>query len=147
VRVLLLPLLMGFAMPALALDCSVDAVASPQVDGPVATAPGLDGQASQSRPALGSDGADLSLDAVLARQHAEACGKPQVVAAAYVKQTEFDNTPYRYNMQSGKMNADEFAAWMESRGIRIVGARPAAAETTVDAAPVAGETAARAVSQ
>jgi hypothetical protein len=146
VRHLLLPLLMCFAAPVMAVDCSADVADAASVSGLVATAPGLEGNASLgSAPALGTHGADISLDAVLLRQRTAACSKPQVVATAYEKQTEFDNTPYRYNMQSGKLNAEEFAAWMESRGIRIVGSE--ANGTTADAAPVSGETAARAVSQ
>jgi hypothetical protein len=148
VRYVLLPLLMTLAAPALAIDCSTDPAAT-TASGLVATAPGLEGSAStdSSRPALGAHGADLALDAVLLRQHAAACNKPQVVADTYVKQTEFDNTPYRYNMQSGKLNAEEFAAWMESRGIRIVSSTPADGTTAADAVPASGETAARAVSQ
>jgi hypothetical protein len=146
VRHLLLPLLLCVASPVMAVDCSADDADAGSVNGLVATAPGLEGNASMgTAPALGSHGADLSLDAVLLRQRTAACSKPEVVATAYVKQTEFDNTPYRYNMQSGKLNAEEFAAWMESRGIRIVGSE--ANGTAADAAPVAGETAARAVSQ
>lgn len=47
---------------------------------------------------------------------------------AYVPQTEFDNTPHRFNMtQDGKrMSADDFDAWMRSRGYRVAkGAPPA----------------------
>jgi len=41
-----------------------------------------------------------------------------VPASAYVKQTEFDNTPYRFNMtQDGKrMSADDFDAWLKANG-------------------------------
>jgi hypothetical protein len=49
--------------------------------------------------------------------------------AAYKPRTEFDNTPWRFNMsQNGKnMTADEFSAWMKSRGVRVArGAAPAA---------------------
>jgi hypothetical protein len=57
--------------------------------------------------------------------------------AAYKPKTEFDNTPWRFNMtQNGKrMTADEFDAWMKSKGVRVVGrkeppsAAPAAAAT------------------
>ncbi len=52
--------------------------------------------------------------------------------AAYVPKTQFDNTPYRFNMtQNGKqMTADEFDAWMKAKGIRVArgaGAVPAGA--------------------
>jgi hypothetical protein len=54
--------------------------------------------------------------------------------ASYKPRTEFDNTPWRFNMsQNGKnMTADEFSAWMKARGVRV--ARGAA---TPAAAPVA----------
>ena len=49
--------------------------------------------------------------------------------AAYKPRTQYDNTPWRFNMsQNGKkMTADEFAAWMQARGVRVVPAKPAAA--------------------
>lgn len=57
--------------------------------------------------------------------------------AAYQPKTEFDNTPWRFDMnQNGKrMTADEFSAWMKARGVRVArGAAPAAT------APVAAST-------
>lgn len=86
----------------------------------------------------------LSVDHVLLRLRVEGCralalampnpGDP----AAYKPQTEFDNTPWRFDMsQDGKrMTAEEFDAWMKARGVRVVKARvpaaavPAAAEAT-----------------
>ncbi|GAA3920637.1 hypothetical protein GCM10022229_12900 [Luteimonas lutimaris] len=56
--------------------------------------------------------------------------------AAYKPQTEFDNTPWRFDMSQGgkRMTADEFSAWMESRGVRVAkGSAPA----PVAAIPVA----------
>ncbi len=54
--------------------------------------------------------------------------------AAYKPRTAYDNTPWRFNMtQNGRrMTADEFDAWMRSRGIRIAGRNnaPAAAATS-----------------
>ena len=50
--------------------------------------------------------------------------------ASYKPRTEFDNTPWRFNMsQNGKnMTADEFSAWMKARGVRVArGAGTAAA--------------------
>jgi hypothetical protein len=50
--------------------------------------------------------------------------------ATYKPKTEFDNTPWRFNMsQNGKnMTADEFSAWMKARGVRVArGAAPVAA--------------------
>ena len=49
--------------------------------------------------------------------------------AAYKPRTEFDNTPWRFNMsQNGKkMTADEFSAWMKASGVRVArGAPPCA---------------------
>ena len=76
----------------------------------------------------------LSVDNVLLRIRQDGCravanARPtgSVVApgnpAAYKPKTEFDNTPWRFNMtQNGKrMTADEFDAWMKSRGVRVVG--------------------------
>lgn len=64
---------------------------------------------------------------------------------AYKPKTQFDNTPYRFNMhQNGKkMTADEFDAWMKSRGFRVAkgngggaaaaGAAPARKEVAAEA--------------
>jgi len=42
-------------------------------------------------------------------------------ASGYAKQTEFDNTPYRFNMtQNGRrMSADDFDAWLEANGYSV----------------------------
>lgn len=55
-------------------------------------------------------------------------------AATYKPRTEFDNTPWRFNMnQNGeRMTADAFAAWMEAKGVRVAKGR----------APVEGDAAA-----
>jgi hypothetical protein len=95
-----------------------------------------------------SQGADAteSVDQVLLRIRIQGCNAvanatpvPGVVnpddPAAYKPRTEFDNTPWRFNMsQNGKkMTADEFSAWMKSRGVRVArgagAAVPAAAVT------------------
>lgn len=57
--------------------------------------------------------------------------------AAYKPRTEFDNTPWRFNMnQNGEqMTADAFAAWMESKGVRVA---KGAAPKPVVAVPVDG---------
>ena len=52
-----------------------------------------------------------------------AAGTPATTdPAAYVPRTEFDNAPWRFDMnQNGKrMTADEFTAWMEAKGVRVV---------------------------
>ncbi len=89
-----------------------------------------------------------SLDQVLLRIRIEACRDVAIVTpapsvldpndpAAYKPRTEFDNTPWRFNMsQNGKnMTADEFSAWMKSRGVRVArGAAPAAVPAVAPAA-------------
>lgn len=90
----------------------------------------------------------LSVDRVLLRLHVQACQNvamampAQSVAnpndpAAYKPKTEFDNTPWRFDMtQNGKrMTADEFDAWMKSRGVRVV--KAAAAPAVAAPVPVA----------
>lgn len=88
------------------------------------------------------------LDQVLLRIRIEACRNVAIATpapgavsaddpAAYKPRTEFDNTPWRFNMnQNGRnMTADEFSAWMKSRGVRVArGSTPAAAPAA--AAPV-----------
>jgi hypothetical protein len=84
----------------------------------------------------------LSAEQVVLRLQLEACmlakattpaspGLPSANdPAAYKPKTEFDNTPWRFDMnQNGKrMTADEFSAWMKARGVRVArGAAPAAA--------------------
>ena len=81
-----------------------------------------------------------SVDRVLLRMRVEACQNvamampvPSVAnpddPAAYKPKTAFDNTPWRFDMtQNGKrMTADEFDAWMKSRGVRVVKGPPAVA--------------------
>lgn len=79
----------------------------------------------------------LSVDNVLARIRIDGCramakaaqpGAAGIDPAAYKPQTAFDNTPWRFNMtQNGKrMTADEFDAWMKSRGVRVVGRKDGA---------------------
>src|SRR5690606_14739633 len=68
-----------------------------------------------------------SLDRVLLRLRVEGCsamalpqpGMPAAIdPAGYVKQTEFDNTPYRFNMTQGgkRMTADDLDAWLQANG-------------------------------
>ena len=81
----------------------------------------------------------LALDVVLMRLRLEACAaQPKDEFANYVPKTQYDNTPYRFNMDKGKkFTAAEFDAWMKSRGVRVVQDRPAAA----GAAPADGSAA------
>lgn len=93
----------------------------------------------------------LSVDQVLLRMRIENCqiakatpattpGMPSSSdPAAYKPLTEFDNTPWRFDMnQNGKrMTADEFSAWMKSKGVRVArGAAPVAAPTVPVTTPV-----------
>ena len=57
-------------------------------------------------------------------------------AAAYKPRTEHDNTPWRFNMEQGgeRMSADQFDAWMKSKGVRV-------AKGAATAPAVAGEAA------
>ena len=56
-------------------------------------------------------------------------------AATYKPKTKHDNTPYRFNMeQDGKrMTADQFDAWMKSKGVRVATGKPAAAAADEEA--------------
>lgn len=88
-----------------------------------------------------------SVDNVLWRLRMEGCQQVAAAstpaaavagaAAGYVKKTEHDNTPYRFNMtQNGKrMTADDFDAWLQANGYSA-GRR---ADTTAPAAPAAAE--------
>ena len=87
-----------------------------------------------------------SVDQVLFRLRVEGCrsvanalpapspSSDVIDPASYKPRTEFDNTPWRFNMsQNGKnMTADEFSAWMKARGVRVArgAATPAAAPVT-----------------
>ncbi|MFC5569900.1 hypothetical protein ACFPN1_07475 [Lysobacter yangpyeongensis] len=84
----------------------------------------------------------LSVDNVLLRLRLESCLAvakatpatapalpPSSSPAAYQPKTQYDNTPWRFDMsQNGKrMTAEEFDAWMKARGVRVAkGAPPAA---------------------
>ena len=84
----------------------------------------------------------LAVDNVLLRQRLDAClASARVVpatapalpsstgAAAYKPATQFDNTPWRFDMsQNGKrMTAEEFDAWMKARGVRVAKGAPGTA--------------------
>jgi len=65
---------------------------------------------------------------------------------AYKPKTQFDNTPYRFNMQQNgkKMTAEEFDAWMKSRGFRVAKGANGGAAPAAGAAPAGTEVAAEA---
>lgn len=87
-----------------------------------------------------------SVDEVLLRLRIDTCRNvasaapaPSVIdpndPSVYKAKTEFDNTPWRFDMnQNGKrMTADEFDAWMKSRGVRVArGAAPVAAPASAE---------------
>ncbi|MGY3264049.1 MULTISPECIES: hypothetical protein [unclassified Lysobacter] len=73
-----------------------------------------------------------TVDAVLLRIRIDKCRAtamstkpgqftPGMDPATYKPQTQFDNTPWRFDMnQNGKrMTADEFDAWMKAKGVRV----------------------------
>ena len=74
---------------------------------------------------------------------AEPAKEEAIDPATYKPKTAHDNTPYRFNMnQNGKkMTADEFDAWMKSRGVRVAKGAPAAGAA---AAPAGTQVAAEA---
>lgn len=87
-----------------------------------------------------------SLDQVVLRLRLEGCREiagampaPSVVdpddPSVYKPKTEFDNTPWRFDMQQDgrMMTADEFDAWMKARGVRVARGRP---RTEAPALPV-----------
>lgn len=92
-----------------------------------------------------------SLDQVLLRLRIEGCQNVSMATpapgltdplapidpAAYKPRTEFDNTPWRFNMtQNGKrMTADEFDAWMKARGVRVVKRAPMPAPAAEETGP------------
>jgi len=81
----------------------------------------------------------LAVDNVLLRQRIENClalakATPATApalpgSAAYKPQTQYDNTPWRFDMsQNGKrMTAEEFDAWMKARGVRVAKGAPGTA--------------------
>ena len=84
----------------------------------------------------------LAVDNVLLRQRLESCLAVAKAApatapalpsssspAAYQPKTQFDNTPWRFDMSQGgkRMTAEEFDAWMKARGVRVAKGAPATA--------------------
>ena len=129
-------------------QCQGPAMAQPLAVQPTVLAPVVVGFAI-ANPQLGSQRGVLapdfdesqSVDNVLWRLRVEGCRSLAAAvpaaggAAGYVKKTEFDNTPYRFNMtQNGKrMTADDFDAWLQANGYS------AGRRVDPDAAPAAAE--------
>ena len=140
-RLVLLPLLFA-ASGAWAQDaCTALARSATTAVAMPALAPGLAAPATQ----LGAPSGVLAqafdqtqtLDAVLLRLRIEKCHAmamstkpgqfvPGADPASYKPQTQFDNTPWRFDMnQNGKrMTADEFDAWMKAKGVRVAKGAP-----------------------
>ncbi len=80
----------------------------------------------------------MSADMVVLRLRVETCRKIAATLpspstanpndpAAYKPRTQWDNAPWRFNMEKG-MTAAEFEAWMKAKGLRVAkGAPPPAA--------------------
>ena len=141
---------------AQAMDCST---ATSQPLRSTITAPVASEFAAASSP-LGAPNGVLSqaydeaqsVDQVLLRIRIESCQNiamatpaPSVLnpndPATYKPRTQFDNTPWRFNMsQNGKnMTADEFSAWMKSRGVRVARGSNAPAPATVRPVPTSAD--------
>lgn len=98
---------------------------------PTPTAPGQTGMPPGSivpQPAPGTATAPGTTAPGTTAPGTVAPGTAAPAPGTYVPQTKYDNTPHRFNMtQDGKrMSADDFDAWMRSRGYRVAkGAPPA----------------------
>ncbi|MBP6596848.1 MAG: hypothetical protein KA187_09175 [Arenimonas sp.] len=70
------------------------------------------------------------------RQPAAPSAAAPAAAGAYVPKTQFDNTPWRFDMnQNGRrMTADEFDAWMKAKGIRVATGKPGVSPAAAPAA-------------
>ncbi|MGY0561626.1 hypothetical protein ACW7G2_13010 [Luteimonas sp. A277] len=114
------------AAPAVAAAIAAPAMLAPVAPELVAPSYRLGGHGGVLARAYGEE---QSLDQVLQRLRVEACSGLAMAApqagvaavadpAAYIKQTEFDNTPYRFNMTQGgqRMTADDFDAWLQANG-------------------------------
>ena len=150
----------GLALPTVA-SAAPDCSAPPVTPGQSATVAPISSELVTPSGQLGVPGGVLSqaydgaltVEQVLLRMYVESCRSvagaapaPGVVdpndPATYKPRTEFDNTPWRFNMsQNGRnMTADEFSAWMASRGVRVArgpATAPAPAPAATAAAPEA----------
>ncbi|MGJ7901931.1 hypothetical protein [Lysobacter sp. 1R34A] len=91
----------------------------------------------------------LSVDQVLLRIRLDGCNVAKAAPAstgmpsandpaAYKPKTQFDNTPWRFDMSQGgkRMTADEFSAWMKAKGVRVAKGNGTAAPAAPAATPV-----------
>jgi hypothetical protein len=87
----------------------------------------------------------VSAQAYIDRIRASVTVAPTAASApggAYVPQTKYDNTPWRFDMnQNGKrMTAEEFDAWMKAKGIHVATGKAAVAPAAPSAATAPVET-------
>ena len=147
-RTIKLFLLSGLLAPgfAQAMNCATTTAAQPLrpiMLAPVASELSLVGSQLGWANGVLSQNTDesQSVDQVLLRIRIESCMATMMAVpavdnpAAYKPRTQYDNTPWRFNMtQNGKnMTADEFAAWMTSRGVRVARGTAAAPAIPVPA--------------
>ena len=129
--------------PALAVQPTVIAPIAPELVAPSYQLGSPTGVLSQALDE------SLSVDRVLLRKRIEGCNlanaKPAAGGmptsndpAAYKPKTQFDNTPWRFDMSQGgkRMTADEFSAWMKAKGVRVAKGAPGAAAPAPAPAPV-----------
>lgn len=156
-------LMLCLAAPGLAqaIDCSTANLPQAQPLRPTVLAP-VSSELAAPSYLLGAQSGVLahaydesqSVDQVLLRLRIEGCKSvaraipaPSIIdpndPSVYKPKTEFDNTPWRFDMnQNGKrMTADEFDAWMKSRGVRVArGTTPVAVPMpAVPANPAPGQ--------
>ena len=141
-RLVLLPLLIATgsvwaqdACTALARTSSAPAATPALAPELVAPAPQLGAPSGVLAQAFAQT---QTLDAVLLRLRIDKCRAmamstrpgqlvPGADPATYKPQTQFDNTPWRFDMNQGgkRMTADEFDAWMKAKGVRVArGSQP-----------------------
>lgn len=132
---------LGLAGAAIAQDNTCGAIAKVQTQD-LSIAPDLDSPSSYllggaSGVLAQSYNQTLSVNSLITRLKISNCRAlasatptrlpgDMVDAATYKPQTEFDNTPWRFNMtQNGKrMTADEFDEWMKAKGVRVAKGAP-----------------------
>ncbi|NUO76416.1 hypothetical protein LVB77_06995 [Lysobacter sp. 5GHs7-4] len=133
----------SLTVPALPVQPTVIAPIAPELVAPSYQLGSSSGVLSQALDE------SLSVDRVLLRMRIDGCNlanaKPAAGGmptsndpAAYKPKTQFDNTPWRFDMSQGgkRMTADEFSAWMKAKGVRVAKGAPGAAAPAPAPAPV-----------
>jgi len=113
-------------------------VTCPGVGPAAATNPAMTVVAPEMQRVIPGDPLCVAANDALARIHAQAAIAAASAPGAYVPLTKDDNTPWRFNMnQNGRnMTADEFEAWMKSKGVHVAkGHAIEATEAAVEAPP------------